>query len=173
MTSATLVDSQAFRRVARLGPLAGELRELSVPGRTVHLFDGFRERSWNVVSGEEVNLRGRPFATLQQEGVRVDVRPDMRVTVVRDGRTRVLTPPAVPPFNLDGSGSPEGWTVERSGPILTVTASSTVRIGVNDAAEIRNVFRWNLDTGRLERCDTTGTSASERDRACPEGQPSP
>lgn len=172
-TSATLIDGLTFRRVARLGPLAGELSELSVLGKTIRLFDLVRDRSWNVVSGQEVDLHGQPLAALDRPGVRVRVGPDMRVTVMQDGRTRTLSPPAVPPFNLDGSGDPSGWKVEVSGAVLTVTAASTVRILIMDSAEFLNVFRWNLVTGRLERCDTTSTVPTERDRACPKEQRSP
>ncbi|GGJ79086.1 hypothetical protein [Deinococcus aquiradiocola] len=137
-------------------------------GRTIRLTDGSSDRGWDLKSGREGWGQGRPLAGLDEPGVRVRVGPDMRVTVTRGRQIQTLSPPAVPPFNVYGSGYPAGWTVERSGPVLTVTAKASVRIGVMDMADIENVFRWNLTTGRLERCDTVSTTAlAGQDRACP------
>ncbi|WP_407542579.1 WD40 repeat domain-containing protein (plasmid) [Deinococcus radiomollis] len=165
-TSATLVDAGKFRRLALLGPFASRLRDLRVLGTTIRLSDGLSDRGWTTGSGRATDVRGRPLATLNQQGVGVQVGPDMRVTVVQNGRARTLTPLAVPPSNFDGSGFPSGWTMELSGGVLTVAAKSSVQTGVVEMTDIQNVFQWNLETGRLERCDTTLTSF-ERDRACP------
>jgi len=166
-TSATLVDGRTFQRVARLGPLTRALSELSVLDHTVRLSDTLQDRSWNLETGQEIDLHGPPLATSTQQGVQVQVGPDMRVTVVRNGHTQTLSPPAVPPSNFDGSGFPDGWRLELSGPVLTVTAKSSISTGIMDTAEVLNIYRWNLPTGRLERCDTTGTAGTWRDRACP------
>lgn len=166
-TSATLVDGRTFRRVARLGPLPRALSELSVLDHTVQLSDNLRDRSWNLETGQEIDLHGPPLTTWKQQGVQVQVGPDMRVTVVRNGYTRTLSPPAVPPSNFDGSGFPTGWQVELSGPVLSVMAKSSISTGIMDTADILNVYRWNLNTGRMERCDTTSTVGTWRDRACP------
>ncbi len=155
--SATLIDAATFHRVARLGPLAGGLQSWRVLGQRLELMDALSNqlgpRRFDARSGQEDLAGAIPLTTLEQGGSRISVRRDLRVVVERGGQAEVLPFFVLPPNNhrvrLEGS---KNWTLNLSGPRLTVGAAGWLRVMTMEGDDFQNRYIWNLDTHRLKSC---------------------
>lgn len=164
-----VLDARALRFTVTLGPHAGWVQTLRAFGGRFQTTDAVSTRTWNPLTGAQEAVTGPDLATVGAGDVRVRVLADMRVRVVRAGSTVDLTPLALPARNADNGG--DSWKAGLSGDLLTVTATTNLRILTNETRDFSNVYTWNLRTGRLVGCHSTediyGTlNESGSDPAC-------
>lgn len=157
--SVTLLDAQDFRRVALLGPVAGGIQGWKVLGQRLKLGDGLSatlgERTWDLQTGAEDTARTLPLTEITQGGYRVSVERDLRVRVTKGGASYLLPFLALPPENararLDGS---QNWTLTLKDSRLTIGAAAWLRVMTMEGDTFQNQYVWNLETRKLEGCQT-------------------
>lgn len=163
-----VLDDRASRFTAVLGPHAGWVLTLRAFGGHLQTVDAVSTRTWNPVTGVKEAVTGADLAGVEVGDVGVRVWADMRVQVERAGSTSSLVPLALPARNAENGGN--SWEAELSGDLLTVTATTNLRILTMETRDFSNVYTWDLKTRRLMGCHgTEGTyvlSESRSDPAC-------
>lgn len=160
--SVTAFDPLTFARAAQFGPVVGGLQGWTVLGQRLRLRDTLSprlgERSWDLLTGQESAGGTLALTELGRGGARFSVLRDLRVKVTRGKETYFLPFLALPPQNERAlAESSEHWTLEQSGPRLTIGAAGWLRVMTMEGDTFQNRYVWNLDTRTLKDCKTVAT----------------
>lgn len=161
-----VLDAQTFRFTVALGPHAGWVQTLRAFGGRLQTTDAVSTRTWNPLTGVQEAVTGADLATVEAGDVRVHVRADMRVQVMRAESTVDLTPLAIPARNAEDGGW-RSWKAQLVGDLLTVTATHNLSVVTMERRDFSNVYTWNLGTQRLVACLSSDELGDKLIRSAP------